>query len=477
MPDNPGPLSRRDPTQGWLYIVLAVAVLLRLGLMLSLLDNPRNFVQSDAPGYDVIAINLINHRAFSGDADAPFQPDAFRTPVYPLFLAGIYAVFGHAYAVAVFVQCLISVVSVYLVFRLGRQMIGPTAGAAAALLTAVDAGLIIHANLLLTETLFTLLLILALTALWRFTQTRQARYGVMCGVWLGLATLCRPVTQYLVFGFAAILLVAIRPRWRRGLQAAVVLILAYTASVSPWLIRNWLTFGTPQVSSIQGYNLFVFNASYLQAQLDHTTLEEAQAGLSKQIEPQLAAAGDNQFEQAAVYQAAALQIIGQHPLDYLRLHIQGAVLMLMLPNTNFLANMYGILSVQTGLIANLRTRTLTENFQALLQFFQSYLSSSPKQAIFLIALIVEMITLLITYGLALIGTASLIRSKRWLLLAVLMIMLIYFAALTGPVGYGRYRVPISPVLALLAGAGLAAYLNRRKSRTPVSKEFTPSSTG
>ena len=78
------------------YLVLfLLGFLLRLPVLFLALANPaRAIPPGDAPGYYQLAINLFQHGVFSSSSAAPFHPDAFRTPGYPLFLALIFFLAG-----------------------------------------------------------------------------------------------------------------------------------------------------------------------------------------------------------------------------------------------------------------------------------------------------------------------------------------------------------------------------------------------
>lgn len=49
---------------------------------------------SDAAGYDVLGLNIWKYGEY---AFQPGIPTAHRTPIYPLFLSGVYFLFGHSY--------------------------------------------------------------------------------------------------------------------------------------------------------------------------------------------------------------------------------------------------------------------------------------------------------------------------------------------------------------------------------------------
>ncbi|HEY2846419.1 MAG TPA: hypothetical protein VGI80_01295, partial [Pyrinomonadaceae bacterium] len=63
------------------------------------------FLASDEAGdgvvYARLATNLLDHGVYSSDEKAPFTPTFFRMPGYPIFIAGVYDVFGEGNNTAV----------------------------------------------------------------------------------------------------------------------------------------------------------------------------------------------------------------------------------------------------------------------------------------------------------------------------------------------------------------------------------------
>ncbi|HOL23045.1 MAG TPA: hypothetical protein PLQ41_09375, partial [bacterium] len=97
----------------FIFLVLCIAMCLRL-LWIFHLDNS---VDVWGDWWDEIASNLISGRGFV--VENPFNPGdipyySWRPPAFPLFLAGIYAVFGHKFLYAKIGLALISTFSVLL---------------------------------------------------------------------------------------------------------------------------------------------------------------------------------------------------------------------------------------------------------------------------------------------------------------------------------------------------------------------------
>src|SRR3989441_6656175 len=76
---------------------VAVAVLLTLaglGFRLFLALHLPNDEPDDGRLYARIAVNVLEHRSYSIETEEPYSPTLIRVPGYPLFIAGVYAVFG-----------------------------------------------------------------------------------------------------------------------------------------------------------------------------------------------------------------------------------------------------------------------------------------------------------------------------------------------------------------------------------------------
>src|SRR3954465_3379771 len=58
-----------------------------------------HWLPNDAPGdgvvYAQMARNLLEQHVYSHDSQPPYNPSLVRLPGYPLFLAGVYSIFGH----------------------------------------------------------------------------------------------------------------------------------------------------------------------------------------------------------------------------------------------------------------------------------------------------------------------------------------------------------------------------------------------
>ena len=94
-------------------IALTIAA---LGFRLFLAFRVPNDDDDDGRFYAQIARNLLDHRGYSGEEEEPYVPTYARVPGYPVFLAGVYSVFGRDNNTAVrFIQISLDVVTCWLV--------------------------------------------------------------------------------------------------------------------------------------------------------------------------------------------------------------------------------------------------------------------------------------------------------------------------------------------------------------------------
>jgi 4-amino-4-deoxy-L-arabinose transferase-like glycosyltransferase len=248
-------------------VVAASALLVRI--LYCVFVIPGYVPSTDAAHYNDIALKVSQGHGIA--SQFPYiwtHATAFRPPLYPVLLGGLYAVFGEHVGVAQAFNVLLGtgvvVLATLLAFRLG--------GRVAALVTAVLATfhptLLAGDGVVLTEPLALLLLLATLLALDR------DRYA-LAGLLSGLLVLTRPSAQLFVPVVAAYLLLAawrrggwrstgagsepraggFRAGMRRGLKPALVFALIAVATTLPWVVRNTVVFGKPVLVTSNGFNL------------------------------------------------------------------------------------------------------------------------------------------------------------------------------------------------------------------------------
>ncbi|HEV2727631.1 MAG TPA: hypothetical protein VGV34_05005 [Solirubrobacterales bacterium] len=233
---------------------LAVVLLLGLGVRIGEAWDGRAPVY-DARAYAAIAENLARGDGFTVGPGAT-QPSSNYSPGLPLFVAGLYeATGGEHERLARLVLALIGSLSVLFAYLIGRRLIGrfpsrPGSGEVVwegvwpallgALVIAVYPALLEYQGMPMGEPLAATLLsggVLAL--LWAWDETTSWGRWLPPGALFGALALVRP--EYLAIAALVALIVFAREArddWRRSLLRAGIFLGALVLVIAPWTIRN-----------------------------------------------------------------------------------------------------------------------------------------------------------------------------------------------------------------------------------------------
>ena len=237
--------------------MLAVALILRAGLVAATFDTPTSLDPAD---FSRTGLSIAQGHGYPDSNRAPAGgPSAFRPPAYPLFLGAVYAVAGQeAPPAARMVQALLlGTLSVGLIGIIATRIWGRRIGMLALGIAAVAPPLVVLSTALISEALFVPLVLGAVACVLEARRSaRPLRWTIAAGVLLGVAELTRTNALVLLIPLA-IALWQIGPRrgWHALLRPAV-LALAAALVIAPWTLRNLLVLHAfVPVSTEVGYTL------------------------------------------------------------------------------------------------------------------------------------------------------------------------------------------------------------------------------
>ncbi|WP_435922826.1 ArnT family glycosyltransferase [Paenibacillus sp. DYY-L-2] len=172
------------------------------------------------------------------------RPSAFIMPGMPMMLAGFMAVFGQdqggVIAFRIF-QCLLQAFSVYLIFWIGRRIFNTRVGLIAAVISALYLPDYFSSGVILSETTFrTILLLMVCVTILALERNRTSLY-ILLAVLTAAAAYFKPHASL----YPAVFLVLWwreKLPWRLMLKYMSLMIVVYAALLTPWWIRNWITF-------------------------------------------------------------------------------------------------------------------------------------------------------------------------------------------------------------------------------------------
>ncbi|MCC6176515.1 MAG: glycosyltransferase family 39 protein [Chloroflexi bacterium] len=210
----------RHPDLGRLSVVLAVGLVLRLALLYRI---PPLFMPGDSQSFLTPAYDLARGLGF--------DPILKRPLGYPLFIAATILALSEDPRALIFVQAMLGLATVAVTYWIGRLAFGRAAGLLAALLVAIGGQLLIYEHYILAESVFALLLALAVLGTMAAVG-HGARAALLGGVALAGASLFRPIAEVLIPVLPAFFLLVARPS-RRALTLSAFAGLGFLGLMLP----------------------------------------------------------------------------------------------------------------------------------------------------------------------------------------------------------------------------------------------------
>ena len=215
---------------------------------------------ADERHYLELATSLVEGRGFAFS----YGLTSLRPPLYPAVIAGTWTATGTQSLVAVrALQIIFGLATAWLVFLIGRRVYDERAGLAAAAIVAFYPTLVFANALILTETLFALLVVLVVWLAIRLVDRPSLVLGLATGMSIGLAALTRSVLWPFPVVLAAIMLWAVRAPLIRRFAIAAAIVAGFAGTVAPWAVRNTRLQRVPVlIDTMGGMNLRMGNYAY-----------------------------------------------------------------------------------------------------------------------------------------------------------------------------------------------------------------------
>jgi hypothetical protein len=312
--------------KAWLIVVVVIALLLRVALFLTYPEVSYSDTASYRRSADAILGGMVNY-------------DATRTPGYPAFLA-ILGPDRAVYAAQLVLGFCITMGWFYLGWKLSGR---PFFGAMAAMAHTLNPGQLLFEANLLTETLATFWLILALAGafVWlEYPKRRTIWLGLGIGLASSLATLARPLFIFMPIWLAVCLAISFKEKKLRIDWKPLVSILAVMAVlIGGWM--NWVKnrFDLFSLTTMTGYHLVQHTGYYFEdvpdeyAEIRDIYLEYRDARIEERgtqgntiwdaIPAIMEATGYGFIPLSQVLQKISIQLILTHPWQYLAHVIKG----------------------------------------------------------------------------------------------------------------------------------------------------------
>jgi 4-amino-4-deoxy-L-arabinose transferase-like glycosyltransferase len=214
-------------------------------------------------GYDTLdylklADNLYNFGVYSLNDFPDFIPSVRRAPAYPYFLAFFQWLGGGKFSFqsVAFIQSALDALTAAAIFLLARKVVSNPLAVAAAVFYALHPGAIFRSRLILTECLFTFLLVVSVLLLIDAVEKERIWLLILAGFLLALGVLTRPLAVIVPGLF--VFTVWLKSESKRKYKLMTIFGVVFFVTLAPWLYRCYAVSG--QFVFVQGVTAFQFYA-------------------------------------------------------------------------------------------------------------------------------------------------------------------------------------------------------------------------
>lgn len=217
----------------------------------------------DQAQYLDLAAGLMNGEGYRVSTDTfaatAHTPTAVRPPLYPIVLAGIFAVFDGAYLPVRIFQAVLGAGTCLLLALAGARCFGATTGLISGFLLAAYPAFIMYVRPLMPEMLYISLVVGAVVCLLFLDKEDAGQWALPAGsgFCIGMASLTRP--EGLAVGALLLAWLTCLSPLRKAIRLRAVLIFCgcFVACLVPWVVRNQISMGSPLLLPTHGgFNLW-----------------------------------------------------------------------------------------------------------------------------------------------------------------------------------------------------------------------------
>ena len=409
----------------------------------------------------------VRHPGERHQALLPRYTGAYQAPGYSVFIAGVLAVSGSYTPLAdaqssddprlcwvKLAQVLLGTATTFIAYRLGRAWFGHGVGLAAGWFFCLDPTLIAFTHYLFTETLFTFLFAWAILLVTEQKEGSSIGRSIAAGVLLAFGAYTKSSVLYFLPVLALWFVWTHRAEWRCALKCVGIAAAAWIVCVAPWTIRNYQVHGGLVVIDSSGpFNLWRGNNPSAYKRRDYANDDNVRfpppfeafsmAPVSEVGGSNLVNAARAEFETDTPTDLQVMETANRLSLEFIELDWPGF----------FHRAWYKI--VDTWNPTSFLMRNLGKN---------GYGDIEPWVASALTWSCV--LAYLVTMACAL---PALVLQRRHPAVVLTLLMVVYYTAIHAvSFGLTRFRLPLMPFLAALAGWSVWTLVMRIRDRAPAS---------
>ncbi len=428
-------------------VVFCIAFAIRIGYVLLIqLLHPNSIYFFDSWGYLNIGYNLFHDGIFTQMTAEPQTPDSTRTPFYPIFISALHVLqLGGEWIVIIqsFIGAFTASIATQCALLLKRNKV---AAFVVGIFVAINTPSIIFSNAVMTETWFTFFLTISVYYLIKSIKFEEPNLRLYAVLFMVCAAYTRPSAVYLLVLIPLLALLFNQHGLKYELKQTAMIISIGALLVAPWYYRNYKTFGSAFFSSIAEVNYLFHTASNINAKVNGTTRRVEEYKYRNNV-PLSEYSFTHNSRVIPLFQKFARQecisVIKEHPLVALKIFSKSFVGFFIKPiRAPIGKQLYGRKWNDTPPL------TMVESNNS---YWQSLLTAFKVGTKLEGLLICFQLLFLVVLYLSILGSIP-IWFKSDLNVGIALMLLILFFSVTSSITDldARFRVPVIPILAILA---------------------------
>lgn len=411
---------------------------------------------SDASTFNTTALTILEKGLFY---NGEIMNHMIERIFYPVFLSGVYKIFGYNPMLVRFIQVFIFAGLVLLVYKLGQYLFNERLARIAGLTTAFCYSIASFTGSLYRELFFTTLIFCLVYCLYQAQIKKKIFWFALAGAVFGIASLTNGVIQF----FIIIIIVNFSILHRKeGIRKIVprlsVFILAFILVISPWIINDYVNFGRTPFFSKQGFVLIMktekmdaIKGKYIQHFIANTTGDFFAQKLFSDYDRSEARLGwDTRDDwQRMIYQENEdrKEVNELLTKEALREIIKHPILFLQMSSLDFL-------KFNTPMVPNVRMQHMFAepgSYPQLPDFIKGGIILSIRFLYLILAV-------LVVYG-------AVKNIRNWSKIGWIVLIVVYFNSVFSNIhAIARYSVPVYPFYIILFSLGLMAFLGKIREK-------------
>lgn len=244
-------MSQAKKKNIFLYVVIIAAIIKIFLFLFAEINFPASKFEPDSTSYLNPAKILASEGVLATrDAAGTLQYEVFRTPGYPVFLAVFHYLVGIPLWGILILQMLLTGLAAFVTYK-AAVAIDIKIGFLSAAIILLDLPITIFSLMIMSETLFLLLMAIFAYVFISYLKTKKMSTVVLAAFILVLCTYVRPVTYYLGAATAAFMIYAgIRGNIKKCIVHILVFLLVVYSFQGLWKHRNHMRAGINAFSTV-----------------------------------------------------------------------------------------------------------------------------------------------------------------------------------------------------------------------------------